>query len=186
MDSPCVHEPPPPTADDVLIARWRAGEPDAFEQIFNRYRDRLTAYAWRMVRRRELAEELCLEAFARVVAGAWKPTGSFRSFLFTVVHRLCLATLKRNRRATLAHLRLVGSPETVSTPEHHASGNQERARLERAMAELSTDHRAVVLLYYGQGLASREVATILDLEDHQVRSRLSYARKRLRSLMDPE
>ena len=88
MDSPCVHEPPPPTADDVLIARWRAGEPDAFEQIFNRYRDRLTAYAWRMVRRRELAEELCLEAFARVVAGAWKPTGSFRSFLFTVVHRL--------------------------------------------------------------------------------------------------
>ncbi len=177
----------PGASDEALMAAWRAGDERAFRVLFERYRGRVTNYAWQMVRRREVAEEVCLEAFCRLVEGAWRPSGSFRSFLYTVVHRLCLDALRRRSRRDRALLRLrVPRPEPPG-PDAMTQDAQQRAQLTDALAALPEEHRAVLLLYYHQELRSREVAEVLGLEDHQVRSRLSYARRLLRQqLAEPE
>ena len=168
--------------DETLAQAYMGGDPDSFELLFERYHERATAYAWRIVRRREVAEEICLEAFARVTEGQWRPTGSFRSYLFTIVHRLCLDTLRKRKRRASAHLKLVEGGST--TPEADAEADQDRVRLEQALAAIPEKHRSVLLLYYGQELSSREVAEVLGIEDQQVRSRLSYARKLLRQRLE--
>ena len=60
----------------------------------------------------------------------------------------------------------------------------EARRLTAAMDALGEEHRAVLLLYYSQELPSREVAEILGCSDQQVRSRLSYARRKLREQLE--
>ena len=170
--------------DSALMARFRQGDHTAFNRLFDRYRDRVISYSWRMLRNHEEAEEVALEAFCRVVEGAWSPGGSFRAFLFTVAHRLCIDRLRKRQRTT-RFVRLWKAAEGRSvTPEESVAADEQHAALESAIAGLPEPHRAAVLLYYGQELRSKEVAEILDCSDQQVRSRLSYARKRLRVLLD--
>lgn len=179
-----LHLPDGPT-DEALVADFRGGDTTAFNRLFDRYRDRVIGYGWRLLRNREEAEEVALEAFCRVLEGAWAPGGSFRAFLFTVVHRLCLDRLrKRQRTARFARLWRAAESSGVS-PEDSVVADERHRALERALSELPEAHRATVLLYYGQELPSREVASILGCTDQQVRSRLSYARKRLRSRLLP-
>jgi RNA polymerase sigma-70 factor (ECF subfamily) len=170
--------------DEQLIGRFRGGDDRAFEVVFLRYRDRTISYAWRMLRRREEAEEVALEAFTRIVNGAWQPKGSFKSFLFSVVHRLCIDRLRRRSRvARLLPKAFVGMGSDES-PETALIEDERRRDVEAALTNLGEDHRAAVLLYYGQEMRSKEVADILGCSDQQVRSKLSYARRRLRVLLD--
>lgn len=167
--------------DAALMLAFREGDHAAFNLLFDRYRDRVISYCWRMLRNQEEAEEVALESFCRVVEGAWSPKGSFRAFLFTVAHRLCLDRLrKRQRTLRFARLWRAAGAER-STPEQSVAFDERRTALEAALADLPEAHRATVLLYYGQELRSQDVARIMGCTDQQVRSRLSYARKRLRA-----
>jgi len=169
--------------DEALIQAWAEGDHPAFNLIFERYRDRVVGYCWRMLRNHEEAEEIATETFCRVLEGAWRPGGSFRAFLFTVAHRLCIDRLRRRER-TLRFERLWRAATAPSTsPEQAVSADERQRAVEQAIGSLPEDHRAVVLLYYGQELRSREVAEILGCSDQQVRSRLSYARRRLRDIL---
>jgi RNA polymerase sigma-70 factor (ECF subfamily) len=179
-------EPGPDLSDEALFLAYKDGEEHAFALLFERYRGRLTSYAWRMVRRREEAEEVALEAFCRVLEGSWRPGGSLRAFLFTVVHRLCIDRLRQRRRVIPLFPDARDARSDTVTPEGIALQDEKLRRLERAMAQLPEAHRPILRLYYHEELASKEVAEILGCEDQQVRSRLSYARKLLRRLLESE
>jgi len=171
--------------DEALLLAYQQGEAAAFAELFERYRGRAHGYALRMLRRPELAEEACTDAFCRLLEGRWQPGGSVRSFLFTVLHRRCLELLRR--RSTHDRLSHKLAPEPVQPEVDDAlqlAGDQ--ARLRAAMDELKPEHRAVLLLYYAQELPSREVAVVLACSDQQVRSRLSYARRKLRQLLEED
>ena len=112
-----------------------------------------------------------------------KPTGRFRPYLFTVAHRACLEHLRRRRTALRFVPWLQVAPES-SSPEQDLSQLQRDQAINAAVGQLAEEHRAVVLLYYAQELSSKEVASILDCTDQQVRSRLSYARRLLRELLE--
>lgn len=185
LSAPHPHTSAPAT-DAELVARWMQGEEAAFDALFARHRGPVLGYASRMLQRREEAEEVCLETFARVVEGRYRPGGSFRSFVFTIAHRLCLDRLRR--RGRWARVRtLFGGPAPLDpTPEAHALQDERCRRLDAALATLPEGHRSALLLYYKQELSSREVAEILGITDQQLRSQLSYARRRLRETLGPD
>ncbi|MCA9566306.1 MAG: sigma-70 family RNA polymerase sigma factor [Myxococcales bacterium] len=169
-------------SDSDLLRAFQAGDDGAFETLYARWQGPALRYASRMVGVEE-AEEIVTDAFVTVVRGKAAPTGSFRSYLFTVVHRRCLDRLRRRKtRATRLHL-LVPTPETPDL-DGSIDRHREVERLERAVATLPETHRATLLLYYGEGLPSAEVAEILGIADQQVRSRLSYARKALKAALE--
>jgi RNA polymerase sigma-70 factor (ECF subfamily) len=169
--------------DEALLARFLAGEDQAFTQLYERWSGRALHYAVRMVGAREVAEEIVTDAFVTVVQGQAAPTGRFRSYLFTVVHRRCLDRMRRRTTRARAHHLLQPVPETPD-PEGRLDRRREVAQLEAAIDRLPEEHRAAVTLFYTQGLPSAEVAAILGITDQQVRSRLSYARRALRSHLE--
>ncbi|MCB9687147.1 MAG: sigma-70 family RNA polymerase sigma factor [Alphaproteobacteria bacterium] len=173
-------------SDDQLLRAWSDGEDRAFDELYRRWAGRVTAFCLRMLGRREEAEEICVDAFARVVEGRARPQGSFRSWVFTVAHRACIDRLRRRTR-TARVLSLFGrTAATALDPEEGLlRGERERA-LARAVDALPVDHRAIVLLAVVQELPAREVGEILGLTDQQVRSQLSYARRLLRDLIPEE
>jgi RNA polymerase sigma-70 factor (ECF subfamily) len=142
-------------------------------------------YAQRMLGRRELAEEVCVDVFTRILEGAWRPTGRFRPFLFTLVHRACIDRLRRQTSWRRAWRRWL--PDQASDDPGETLEAVDRAQaVQQAMAALPEKHRAVLSLYYGQELPSREVAQVLGCTDQQVRSQLAYARRLLREHLEDE
>ncbi|MCB9677395.1 MAG: sigma-70 family RNA polymerase sigma factor [Alphaproteobacteria bacterium] len=174
-----------PASDADLVLAFQNGDDSAFAELYARWRPRATAYAVRMVGSPEEAEELVTEAFVTLVEGRFAPTGSFRSYLFTVLQRKCLDHLRR--RGTRGKVLPLLAPEPVEPDlEGAIDGFRDRRRVEAALQSLPDEHRSVVLLYYAHGLASREVAEATGLSDQQVRSKLSYARKTLKTLLERE
>ncbi len=172
------------TPDEALVASYRAGSQVAFAQLYDRYNARITTYALRLLSRREEAEDVCTETFVRVVDGRWKPTGNVRSYLFTVAHRMCLDRLRRRQR-TARVLSLFGRRgSAAATPEDAVVLGERDHGLQRAVDALPAPHRAAVLLTYNEDLTAPEVAQITGDTPQQVRSKLSYARRRLRATLE--
>lgn len=171
-------------SDEALIERYTRGDETAFHDLYARYQERAVMYAWRMLRRREVAEEVCAEVFVQIAQGAWSPTGTFRAFLFTLIRNRCLDRLRRNQRWQRLLPGLHNLFERAhQTPEQAIADDQRRFLLESALATLSEAHRTIVLLFYGEELTSREIAAVMGCSDQQVRSKLSYARQKLRGLL---
>ena len=169
-----------PTSDPELMAAYRSGDQAAFETLYQRYNASVTGYAARMLGRREEAEDVCTEAFVRILDGRWRPQGSFRGFLFTVVHRLCVDRIRRRkRRAKILAVFGLGEVAGRNVEEALVLGERDAA-LQRAVARLPEAHRAAILLTYTEGLTSPEVGAVLGCTDQQVRSKLAYARRLLR------
>lgn len=169
--------------DHALVGAFQRGDAAAFDVLYARYGPRVTTYAARLLGRREEGEEVATEVFVRVVQGRWRPTGTFRGWLFTLAHRMCLDQLRsRDRRRRL--LALFGRAEDPVTPEEaFVIGERDRA-LEQAIARLPAEHRSVLLLATTEGLSSPEIAAVLGTTDQQVRSKLSYARRLLREALE--
>ena len=180
--------PPPPRRpalgaldDDALVAAWRAGDEDAFSQLVERHGPPLLGFLTQLLGDAGLAEDAWSETFVRVIRARnrYKAEGRFRAWLYTVARR-CAKDQQRGRRRWLRlAVRLFDQPEPrrdEHQPELRLIADERTRWLEAALARLSEEHRAVVLLTYRQGLDSSEVGEVMGMTAQQVRSRLTYAR----------
>jgi RNA polymerase sigma-70 factor (ECF subfamily) len=174
--------PSPLPSDEDLVSAFQAGDDQAFAVLYARWRPRASAYARRMLRSSQDAEEVVTDTFVTVVEGRLGAVGSFRTYLFTVLRRRCIDHLRRTKTRTKALPMLREAPES---PDLDGQLDQLRnqARLREAMDQLPEECRSMLLLYYGQGLSSKEVAATSGLTDQQTRSKLSYARRLLRNTL---
>ena len=77
------------------------------------------------------------------------------------------------------------SAELANDPHAHAEKSELRQYVTEAVNSLSLKHRTVVILHEFEGLTHAEIASILNCSEGTVRSRLHYARKKLRTLLKP-
>jgi RNA polymerase sigma-70 factor, ECF subfamily len=185
------------TDDAALIERCRAGDIAAFEPLVEKYRQRVWRLAYNVLRDREEAWDVAQEAFVR----AWQALPNFRgqSAFYTWLFRIVMNVASDRTRARAARGRafgteripeedwdrvLVDHPSDVK-PDAAAAGAEQRARIERALATLSPDHRRIVVLSDIEGLSYREIADVLEIPMGTVMSRLHNARKRLKAALGP-
>jgi RNA polymerase sigma-70 factor, ECF subfamily len=172
--------------DDVTLARAIRGERPALEQLVEHHQALVWSYLWRMVRpraSRALVQDLFQETFLGVHRGLPRFSAAGPARLSTWI--LAIAT-----RVTLSHLRGQRRRGETARPEAEASDGGagatglERqalvAALGRALAGLSAEHRAIVLLRDYHGLEYEEIARVLETELGTVASRLNRARESLR------
>ena len=185
------------TDDAALIERCRAGDIAAFEPLVEKYRQRVWRLAYNVLRDREEAWDVSQEAFVR----AWQALPNFRgqSAFYTWLFRIAMNVASDRARARAARGRAFGTeriPEedwdrvlvdqpVEATPDAAAAGAQKRARIERALATLSDDHRRIVVLSDIEGLTYKEIADVLEIPMGTVMSRLHNARKRLKAALGP-
>ena len=175
--------------DVQLLTQFKRGRDAAFDELVRRYGAAVKGYALRMLHSPEQAEEVYAETFLRVATarGAWEERGTVRSWIFTLAHRLCLDILRRRateRRHQVGVVELSTTWCASPSPEAQALLGEQAARLEAALASLAPEHRQVVLLRLLHGLSAAECAEALGMREDQVHSQVSYARRRLRELLD--
>jgi len=105
----------------------------------------------------------------------------FEGWTYRLVTRACLQDLRRARRARVLPL----------APEERSGGGRDlaadaalRDQLERALAALSPDHRAVIVLRHLVGLQIEEIGEVLGIPKGTVASRLHHATRALRANVD--
>jgi len=177
-----------PRTDEQLLHAFSRGHESAFEELVARHGAPVKAYALRLLHSREQAEEVFEETFLRVIRakGRWEARGTVRGYLFTIAHRLCLDILRKRRleREAVPTLVQMSQSRTVTpSPEAAALLGERATQLETAIGQLAEEHRDVLLLRAIHGLSVAETAAVLGITPTQVYDRMSYARKRLATLL---
>jgi RNA polymerase sigma-70 factor (ECF subfamily) len=182
-------------ADEDLMLRYRGGQGAAFDVLVLRHRRRIYSFLLRRLREPTLAEEILSEVFLKLhrAAPRYKPQAKFTTYLFTIAYRASLNAQARQRNQRdegvggLDELEAVGGSRERSSsgrnPDRALRGQRAIQRLEQELQLLPEGQQAAFVLYYREGLSVAEVADCLDLRPAEVKGRLAYARKLLRTRM---
>ncbi len=190
-------EPAAEGPDDLdLVARSQAGDTSAFNELVTRYRSRAFSMIYQMTRNEQDAWDLAQDGFVK----AWKSIGRFRgqSSFYTWLYRILMnVTIDALRRKHIASgtefddqigLRqiepgAVTAPRPEMQPAEKISDKEIRGRIDDAIAKLSPEHRAAIVMREIDGLEYSEIAEQMDCSLGTVMSRLFYARKKLQALL---
>ncbi|NLZ04082.1 MAG: sigma-70 family RNA polymerase sigma factor [Phycisphaerae bacterium] len=162
-------------SDRELIDAINAGDADAFERLYHRYRDWVYRLAWRFTANREDALDVLQETFTYLLKKfpGFVLTASMTTFLYPVVKHTAL-NLRARRSPGQVGDDVLGSlpvPESSQTP---------RGELAAALGALSPEQREVVLMRFVDGLPLHEISVALDIPLNTVKSRLYNALRTLR------
>lgn len=180
-----------------LVKRCQAGETEAFDELITRYRTRIFAMIYNMVHNEQDAWDLAQDSFIK----AWKSIKRFRgrSSFYTWIYRIVMnVTIDWLRKKQVKgagiefddaiQLREVNPasktlPKADPLPYERMERTEVRARIDHAIAQLSPEHRAVILMKETEGMQYHEIAEALGCSIGTVMSRLFYARKKLQNLL---
>jgi RNA polymerase sigma factor (sigma-70 family) len=165
----------------ALLARVVEGDERAFDDLYRIYDPRLRRFLSAMLASPSLVEEVLddtlLVVWAR--AGRFDRSSKVSTWIFAIAYRTALAALHRRRESPMDET-VDDRPSLEPGPEQQLAAKHVRRAILRAMGELSPDHRAVLDLTYFHELDYREIARIMDCPVETVKSRMHYARRRLR------
>ena len=168
----------------------RAGDDRAFEELFHRYRRRITAYVYGMVADHGRAEDIAQEVFVsalRRMRETERPI-AFRPWIYEIAKNACIDAHRRRSRAEEVsltsdeghasgdHLHLVSS---IPAPHEAMEVKQRLGHLCGAFGGLSEAHHEILVLRELEGLSYREIGERMGLSRPAVESTLFRARRRL-------
>ncbi len=184
-------------SDDLdLVRRSQGGDTRAFDELVTKYRTRIYAMVYQMVRNEQDAWDLAQDGFFK----AWKSLDKFRfqssfyTWLYRIVTNVSIDWLRKrtlrpegefddNIARTDIEPTADVTPKAGVSPQRQMERGELRERLDAAIARLSPEHRAVILLKEVEGLQYHEIADVVGCSIGTVMSRLFYARKKLQTLL---
>ncbi len=172
-----------PVDEVALMGRIAAEEMGAFETLYRLYHPRLVRFLLGMTRRPALVEEVLDDTMLVVwrKAHTYRPDAKVSTWIFAIAYRQALKALRQVDDAVEWDRDTPAEPR--SGPDGELQQRQLRSQLEEALQLLSAEQRAVIELTYYLGYACREIAQIMDCPVDTVKTRMFYARKRLKTLL---
>jgi RNA polymerase sigma-70 factor (ECF subfamily) len=180
-------------ADEVLMGRYAHGDAAAFESLYRRHERRTWRYIERSVGNRATADELMQEVWFAVAREAprYRPAARFTTWLFTIARNRIIDWTRTQRphtsldalgdEAAAAILQPGTGPD--SAPLAAAVACEQSSALAVALAQLPAEQRDTFLMHIEAGLSVEEVAAIAGVTFETAKSRLRYARVKLRDLL---
>ena len=166
--------------DPQLVIRAQRGDQVAFNAIAQATHVRLKQTAYRILRDLHLAEDALQQAYVEMwrALPKLKDVQRFEAWSYRILVNACYQESKRRKR----WLESVPNHHATSEPDGTGAVN-DRDQLERGFAELSIDHRAVVVLHYYLDLSIEDTAATLGISAGTAKSRLNRAMTKLRAVL---
>ena len=170
--------------EKVWIDAAREGDPLAFEQLIHLYEKRVFALTRRMCKNPSDAEEAAQEAFLAAWQGLkfFRGESSFSTWLYRLTDNAALDLIRREKKrrgdSSLddeeGALTLPADP--APTPHQAIEQKELHQAVAEGLAQLSEEHRRILVMREINGLSYEEIGDILDLSPGTVKSRLARAR----------
>ena len=177
--------PDPASDPDVqLMLRVRAGDAEAFRELFEKHQRAIVNFAYHFVGNRHRAEEIAQDVFLQIyrAAGRYEPQAKFTTWLYRIATNACLNEVRRpehrhpkrsleyqpddeRKRAEIAFA------DPAAVPGDSAlAGRQLEAKIREVLAELPPNQRAALLMSRVDGMSYLEVADALETSESAVKS----------------
>lgn len=185
-------------SDQEVVRHAVQGREAAYRELIRRYQRPVFSLVYRMVRDRELAEDLAQETFIKVLNAidSYRPEFKFSSWIFKIANN---AAIDHLRRRSLNTLSLDGSPH-ASTPDaieattlqigdgaesqlDAVAARELGEQIEAAIGQLRPEYRSCIILRHVDGRPYEEIAEMLDLPLGTVKTYIHRARNELRILL---
>lgn len=165
--------------DFELYSRFKRGDTDAFETLFNRYSPSLLRYLMKMLWDEDGAKDILQETFLRLFRSSLEERGKLSSWLFKVATNLAYRRLLERKR----HISIDGGDFDLVKEAGH---EDVKAEVNSALLSLPEPQRAVIMLKFYEGFRYKEIAEILGCPVGTVKSRMYYALSALRRILRGE
>ena len=182
--------------DHELVKRSQSGDMRAFDMLVTRYRGRIYAMVYNLVRNESDAWDIAQEAFLKAwrALPRFKGDAAFFTWLYRITHNVAYDWLRKRRiepgqefddnvRLDQIDPASRTAPQGDTSPDAILSQRELGQRIQAAMDKLSVDHRQTIYLKEVQGMRYHEIAAAMECSEGTVMSRLFYARKKLQELL---
>jgi len=158
----------------AVIARIRAGNPDAFEQVIDQYQIPITRYLYRLTGDYETAKDLTQETFIKAYRSILKTDSELKlnAWLYRIATNTAIQHLRRKKLVTFIPF------ENLLKSENRGNGTQpdtsvEDIAIKEALHKIPYDQRICVVLHYIEGFKYREIAETMGISEEAVRKRVT-------------
>jgi RNA polymerase sigma-70 factor, ECF subfamily len=179
------------------LARYRDGDPTAFRQLVDAYRERMLQFFYRLCWDRDRAEDLAQDLFLKLMLGSkrYRPEGRMSTFVYRVATNLWIDHYRqqrpRPRFQSYDQVVLPGdeTPTTIDyagpdlAPPQQLADGEERQALRRALERLTEPHRLVFELAVYQERPYGEISELLGIPVGTVKSRMHNAVTALKQML---
>lgn len=174
-------------SERLPVAAARSGVSEAWDTLFRRYQLPLYAYVFELVRDEQASLDIVQESFINAARhiDRLRDDAKFGSWLFGIAHQKCIQRWRRRDRELLAVGEVVEEYEEPGPdPGDWLLRKEEEEGFMNCLQRLSPPHRAVLLLHFLEEFPLEEIASVTGATLGTVKSRLHYAKKALRRLLE--
>lgn len=175
--------------EKMPVGEARAGDPAAWDVLFRRYQLPIYVYVFELVHDEQTSLDIVQETFvaATKYIGSLRDEDKFGSWLFGIAHQKCIQRWRKRHREELLREELVSELEEFENdPAELLIRREQEAEFMNLLNQLSPSHRSVLLLHFIEGFSLEEIAQITDVSLGTVKSRLHYAKKSLKQLLEAQ
>ena len=172
--------------EKILIWKFNRGSKDAFQMLYQKYKDDLLGLAITLLRDRSLAEDVVHDVFVSFAGttGSFRLSGTLKGYLSTCVAN---AARDRNRLRSRRNLGLEAAEAMQSDspdPVEHAIDSEQSGNLTQLRGRIAYEQREVIVLHLHQEMRFKEIAEALGISINTAQSRYRYGLEKLRSIMN--
>ncbi|MGD0101274.1 MAG: RNA polymerase sigma factor [Acidobacteriota bacterium] len=175
--------------DEELVYHAAKGDAAAFDNLYERYKNPVVSFARGYLEYRNLAEDVAQDALLSAYLRIWQfdpERGSFRAWLFGIVHNQCRQEARRRRWLWWNTAGTEELEKTIEIPSHCWPDNDTNIGVRAALRCLPEKHRSAVILTKVQGLSIEECAQALGITQNNVKQRVFRGVMALRKILKGE
>lgn len=176
--------------DQQLIEKALQGHTASFGELVVRYQDFIFTIVIRMVKHREEAEEIAQDSFVKAFERleSFQGKSKFSSWLYSIAYRTALDYLRKSKRFKDSIAVEEMNNMEVATLENGLQAlvaKERRKLIQESIMKLPEIDAAIITFYYFEELSVREIATITEQSEDNIKIKLYRSRKKLYSLLAP-
>ena len=174
----------PEHSDEQLMKSYAGGSMEAFEVLYQRHRAPLYRYLLRLAGNAATANDLYQGTWEKVIKSraVYQPKAPFRAWLYRVAHNHAMDHFRRNKPVADEMPEDLASP--AAEPAEQLASDSMQQDLQSAIRELPQEQRDTLMLKLESGLDLQTIADITGVNPETAKSRLRYAVKRLKTMLE--
>jgi len=173
--------------EQLPVAQARAGDTAAWDTLFRRYQLPLYVYVFELVHDEQTSLDLVQESFISAARhiGSLREDAKFGSWLFGIAHQKCIQRWRKQARDEALREELAAAPpDFEDDPAEFLIRAEQEAEFMKLLNQLPLAQRSVLLLHFVEEFSLEEIAGITGAQLGTVKSRLHYAKKALRNILE--
>lgn len=181
-------------SDEALIAKFAQGENEAFDELLNRYKNKLFSYILTIVKNRDTADDIFQDTFTKVIvtikAGQYSESGRFVGYLFRLAHNNVIDYFRRQQNDLAVHegnvdYDLFNNIELADPSlEEVLSSEQVKRDIRRLIRFLPEDQKKIIRQRYYLDMSFKEIAELEGISINTALGRVRYAIINMRKMAD--